>query len=558
VTPIASIRLRRTVPLALAALGLCGGLAACGSVDGGGAATAASAGTPTPGGTIVYGADREPTCLDPHNLGDMPQTYVARQFLDSLVSELPDGRVVPWLADSWTVSPDGLTYTFKLKQGVRFTDGEPFDAAAVKANFDQILDPKTQSTTDLVYLKSYYKGVEVVDPATVKILLRRPYSPLLQALSQAFFGIESPKATARGLKVNCQSPVGTGPFKVKRWVHGQAIELVRNPGYSSPPANAKHRGPAYADGITWRILKDSSVRYSALQSGEAQLIFNVPPEHQKAAEADPNLELQQFVHSGKPFSFALNTTRAPFDDLKVRQAFLYGSNAGDAVRSAYLGVFPHAGGPLSSGTPYYSDAFESAYPHDAAKANELLDAAGWDRRDADGYRVKDGKTLTVRVPYSGDPGDTPPADVTLLQNIQAAEKEVGFKLVLQPQSLNEFYASFADTKAYEAIATYWNSPTAAVLYIVYSTQSLTTDPFSNVSKVSDKRLDEILLRAVATTDRDEQRALYAQAQQIVSDNAWQLSLYPIQTRLGIRKQLQGVWIEPSEGEPVLSDAWLTR
>lgn len=556
-TTIAHTRPRRILPLALTALGLAGGLAACGG-SGEGSATAASAGRPQSGGSIVYGTDREPTCLDPHSLGDMPQTYVARQYLDSLVSMRPDGSVVPWLADAWEVSDDGLVYTFRLRRGVRFTDGEPFDAAAVRANFDQILDPATQSTTDLVYLKSYYRTTNVVDEHTVQIVLRRPYSPLLQALSQAFFGIESPKAMARGLKVNCQSPVGTGPFKVERWDKGQAIHLVRNPDHTSWPADAKHRGPAYLDRITWRILKDSSVRWSALQSGEAQVIFNIPPEHQRSAEADQNIELQEFVHSGKPFSFALNTTRAPFDDLRVRQAFLYGSNAKDAVRSAYLDVFPYSGGPLMSGTPYYDDRFEDAYPHDPQKANELLDAAGWDSRDGEGYRVKDGRTLTVRLPYSGDPGDTPPADVTLFQNIQAALKEVGFKLVLQPQSLNEFYASFADTKAYEAITTYWNSPTTAVLYIVYSTQSLTTDPFSNVSKVSDRRLDDILLRAAATTDREQQRDLYGQAQQIVSDNAWQLSLYPIQTRLGIRKELKDVWIEPSEGEPVLHDAWLQR
>src|SRR3954468_8976707 len=103
-------------------------LAGCGS-----SATPSSgpAGQPVSGGSIVYGADRDPPCLDPHNLGDMPQTYVARQYLDSLVSEKRDGTVVPWLADSWTISPNGLVYTFKLKQGVKFHDGTPLDAAAV-------------------------------------------------------------------------------------------------------------------------------------------------------------------------------------------------------------------------------------------------------------------------------------------------------------------------------------------------------------------------------------------------------------------------------------------
>src|SRR5689334_9459115 len=164
-------------------------LAGCGGGSNGTSPTAA--GPPVSGGSIVYGADREPTCLDPHNNGDMPQVYVARQYLDSLVSERPDGSVVPWLADSWKVSPDGLVYTFAIRSGVKFHDGTPLDAAAVQANFEQILDPATQSQTDTGYLRPYYKSSRAVDPSTFELTLSSPYSALLPVLSQAFFGIES-------------------------------------------------------------------------------------------------------------------------------------------------------------------------------------------------------------------------------------------------------------------------------------------------------------------------------------------------------------------------------
>ncbi|HMJ34452.1 MAG TPA: ABC transporter substrate-binding protein [Baekduia sp.] len=552
--------MRRTTPiraaLVLAAGAVSVALAACGGGASGGTATAST--TPVKGGTVVYGADREPTCLDPHNSGDMPQTYVSRQYLDSLVSELPGGRIVPWLATSWKVSADGLTYTFTLKQGVKFTDGEPLTAAAVKANFEQILDPKTQSSTDLIYLKPYYKSSEAVDAHTLRVTLKKPYSPLLTVLAQAFLGIESPKAMARGLKANCESPVGTGPFIVKQWIHGQRVELVRNPDYNSPPANAKHQGPAYLDGITWRFLKDNSVRFSALKSGEAHLIFNIPPEHQPAAEADPSLELQSFNHSGNPNGFGLNVDRAPFNDLKVRQALLYASNAKEAVKSAYLGVFPYAGAPLGSGTPFYDKSLEDAYPHDPAKAGALLDAAGWTGRNGDGYRTKDGQELAARFVYSSDPGDTPPADVTLYQDIQAAAKEVGFHIKLVPQAQTTFFATFQNPKAYEAVNSYWNSPTPGVLYIVFSTESKETGGFNNASQVSNPALDKILLDAAASNDEAQQRTLYTQAQSIISKNAWQLTLYPVQTRLAISKKLKDVWIEPSEGEPVLHDAYLAR
>ncbi|GAB3471283.1 ABC transporter substrate-binding protein [Kineococcus endophyticus] len=510
------------------------------------------------GGTAVYATDREPTCLDPHNSGDMPQTYIARQYLDSLVSATSDGQVVPWLADSWTISPDGLTYDFTLKKGVEFTDGTPFDAAAVVANFHQILDPATQSSTDLLYLTSYFKQAVAVDDHVVRIELLRPYSPLLIALSQAFFGMESPKAMARGLAQNCVSPVGTGPFVVKRWNRARDVELVGNENYNSAPANAKHQGPAYLEGVTWRFLKDNTTRYSALAGGQVDAIFNLPAESQESAESNPDLQLSSFVHSGSPFSLGLNTRSDVFSDVRVRKAFAHASNAQAAVHSAYGGVYPYEGNTISSGTPSYSAASHDPYPYDPAEAGRLLDAAGWTGRDSEGYRTKDGRRLTVLLPYNSDSGETPPGDVTILQNIQAEEKLVGIEVDLEPLDGSSMNSVWGDETKYDALGTYWNSPTPHVMYIQFSQATLDVDNGQNVAFDADPALDDVLLRASATTDPGTQKVLYAQAQQMVADHAWAVGLYPVQTRLAVRKELKDVWIETSEGEPVLHDAYLTE
>ncbi|MGV1049794.1 MAG: ABC transporter substrate-binding protein [Solirubrobacterales bacterium] len=558
-----TLLLRLTAFLALAAaavaLAACGGgssTAANGPTGGAGAGAGAKApeGDPVQGGSIVYGTDREPTCLDPHNLGDMPQTYVARQFLDSLVSMQPDGTVVPWLADSWTISKDGLQYTFKLKHGVKFTDGTPFDAEAVKANFEQTLDPETQSSTNLVYLLPIYKGIDVLDKYTVRVNLKRPYSPFLDVLGQAFFGMESPKAMARGIKANCVSPVGTGPFILKKWVKGQEIDLVRNPSYNSPPQDANNQGPAYLDSITWRFLPDSSVRWSALQSGEAQIIFNIPPEDFGAAQSDPNIEVQQFVHAGIGHYIVLDNSEPPFDDVKVRQAFNIAANAPAAVESAYQGAYPAATSAISSGTPFYTDKFSNLYPNDVAKAEKLLDEAGW-KKGAGGVREKDGKPLTVKFIYGSGPGETPPAELTLYQNVQAAVKEAGFEVNFVPMPQAQFYEAANVPADFDAEPTYWNCPTPMCMYIVASTETY-DQPFANMSRIKNPELDKTLLAAAATTDRAEQQKLYEKAQQIIAENAYWVPMYPEQTLLGISKKLKGVWIEPSEGEPILSDAWL--
>jgi peptide/nickel transport system substrate-binding protein len=533
-------------------------LAGCGGGSNGTSASGA-AGSPVSGGSIVYGADREPTCLDPHNNGDMPQVYVARQFLDSLVSEKPDGTVVPWLADSWTTSPDGLTYTFKIKQGVKFHDGTPLDAAAVKANFDQILDPATESLTDTGYLRPYYASSEAVDPATFELKLKSPYSALLPVLSQAFFGIESPKAMARGLDANCQSPVGTGPFVIKEWIHGQSVELDRNANYTSAPADAKHQGPAYLEHVSWKFLEDGSVRFGAVQGEGADIIFNPPPQQNASLKADPNLVLQEFTHTGLPNGIALNTTRFPFTDIAVRQAFIHGANAEASVKSAYLGVFNWEPGPLTSTTPFLDKDLRDFYAHDPDKSNQLLDAAGWTQRDADGYRIKDGKQLAATVIYSSDPGDTPPADVTLYQDIQAAEKEIGFNVILKPIPQDQYYAAFTDKNATDGLAgAYWNSPTPLVLTLLYSTDSMVLAPGNNMSWVSNPAIDAPLKQIAAASDVEQQKHFYDQVQQLVAQNAYHLGLYAPTTRLVSKKHLQDVWIEPSEGEPVLHDAWLAK
>jgi peptide/nickel transport system substrate-binding protein len=339
-------------------------------------------------------------------------------------------------------------------------------------------------------------------------------------------------------------------------VHGQSVELDRNPDYNSAPADAKHQGPAYLDHVSWKFLEDGSVRFAAVQGQGADIIFNPPPQQYAALKNDPNLALQEFTHTGLPNGIALNTTHAPFDDTSVRQAFVHGSNADAAVKSAYLGVFDWEHGPVSSTTPFYTD-LKDDYAHDTDKANQLLDAAGWTQRDGDGFRTKGGKQLSATLVYSSDPGDTPPADLTLYQNIQAAEKEIGFNVVLKPLPQDQYYAAFTDKDSYDGLTgAYWNSPTPAVLSICYSTDSLKAAPGNNMSWVSDPKIDDLLHQAAASTDTEQQKKLYQQVQEIVAQNGYHLGLYPQTTRLAAKKHLQDVWIEPSEGEPVLHDAWL--
>jgi peptide/nickel transport system substrate-binding protein len=176
--------------------------------------------------------------------GWVQEAYIDRQVLDSLVSQVQGGKIVPWLATSWKVSADQKTWTFTLKKGVKFTDGTPFNAAAVKANFEYWLDPKAGNSTVRAYIGEYYKSSKAVDDHTFELDLTKPYSPLLSALSQGYFGVQSPQALARGVAANCVDPVGTGPFIVQKWNRGQNIIFVRNPNYSSDEGRQRARDQA--------------------------------------------------------------------------------------------------------------------------------------------------------------------------------------------------------------------------------------------------------------------------------------------------------------------------
>ncbi|MGG5292099.1 ABC transporter substrate-binding protein [Pseudomonas shirazensis] len=512
---------------------------------------------PVHGGTLVYATDREPTCLDPHVAGDMPQVFVAQQYLDSLVSMDSEGRIGPWLATHWQVAADGLSYTFQLRRDVRFTDGTPFNAEAVKDNLDHMANPKTQSSTAGGYIRQY-RGTDVIDEYTAVVHLATPYAAFLEVLAQGFLGIQSPTALKRSRDVNCESPVGSGPFKVARWDRQNQVELVRNPDYNWAPPTAQHQGPAYLERIVWKFIQEPSVRFASLQAGEVDVIEALPPESHEAARRNPDVELIVAQRPGNPTNGTFNLRRAPFDDIRVREAFVRSADIEGALKSVYFGEFPRAGGPLSMATPYYSADFEHSQDYQPARAAKLLDDAGWTSRDAEGYRSKDGKRLRATVLIGAR---TPPSELTLWEQVQATTREAGIELVLEQMSDVQVTARQAAWD-YDIRVGYWNTNTPDVLRIIFS--SAFVQPagvggyHQNSSGYADPGFDSLLDQALATQQPEQRRALYQQAQAQAAGQYLQLTTYPQSTRLGIYKTARGVRLEPSLAVTYLYDAWVIK
>lgn len=539
----------------LVALAMTLGLAGCDGDQEKGPATA-TADKPVSGGTLIYATDREPSCLDPHSLGDMPQVFIAQQFLDSLVSMDDKGHIGPWLASSWEVSPDGLAYTFHLRDDVHFTDGTAFDAQAVKANLDHMVDPKTQSSTAANYI-SQYVGTDVVDAHTAVVRLSTPYAAFLEVLAQGFLGIESPKALARLLEENCQSPVGSGPFKVVAWDRQNQVVLERNPDYAWAPPTADHQGPAYLDKIIWKFIPEASVRFASLQAGDVDVIDSLPPESHGPARQNPSITLVLRDRPGNPAHGMFNITRAPFNDVRVREAFVRAANVEGALKSVFFDEFPRAGGPLSAVTPFFNADFQHLQDYDPQRAEKLLDEAGWTQRDGEGYRVKDGHRLTVKTPLGES---LSVADRALWEQVQASTRQVGFAVELDPASLSGLMKCCYSGWDYDIRTGYWNTNTPDVLRFLFGSSFLKPVGVyrANGSGFTDPEFDRVIQQALETQDPQARGRLYYRAQAIIAQQYLQLTTYPQSTRLAIYKTAKGVHLEPSLSITYLYDAWVRK
>ncbi|MFD1575397.1 ABC transporter substrate-binding protein [Agromyces cerinus subsp. nitratus] len=510
---------------------------------------------PVSGGTLSYASgDAEPTCLDPHVGGNYPQALLAGQFLESLVSRDDSGEIIPWLAESWTASDDGLAWEFTLRDDVAFTDGTPLDAEAVKVNVEHLKDPATQSSTGYLALGKV-DHVEVVSDQVARFVMSSPDSALLESLSQPWLAIESPAGLARGMDENCQAPIGTGPFVVDEWVKQDRVSLVRNDDYTSPPADAAHEGPAYLEAIDWRFVPDAASRYAALQGGQVDVIDNPQPDTIAAAKSNDALTWLDAPRPGAANRIELNSGQAPFDDERVREAFIRAVEVDDGIDALFFGTAERSYSPLSSVEAVaYSD--ESLFEPDLDRANALLDEAGWTERDADGYRVKDGVRLTLRFPVSTN--QSIPAEQSLFEQVQATAGAAGFDVVIELLDLSSWYGALA-AHEYEIVSAPYTKVGPDVLRILYHSDSITPAPsgyFANLAQLDDPEVDSLLADAATTSNAEARAELYEQAQQLILGGYYLLPLYDQQNSFLLSTSVQGARAMPTVSTPTFYDAWL--
>jgi peptide/nickel transport system substrate-binding protein len=324
--------------------------------------------------TLALGMQLEPPVLDPTGgAAAAIREIVYANLFESLTRINEKGDVVPGLAESWTVSPDGKTYTFKLRQGVKFHDGAPFDCSVVKFSYDRAVAP--DSTNAQKPLFADIAATACPDPATAVVTLKRPSANFLFNMGWADAAMISP-ATAGANKTN---PVGTGPFRFKNWVRGDRVELVRNVDYwgSKPALSA----------VTFRFIADPSAATAAMMAGDIDAYSNFPaPEVIDQFRSDKRFTVDIGTTEGKVI-VSLNEARKPFDDVRVRRALIEAIDRKQVIDGAMSAYGKPIGSHFIPGDPGYIDLV-GAYPFDPAKAKKDLADAG----------IPPGTTFTMMLP----------------------------------------------------------------------------------------------------------------------------------------------------------------
>lgn len=295
----------------------------------------------------------------------------------------------PGLATSWDAPPDGMSWTFHLRAGVKFHDGEQFDADVIRWWIEQYRG------TENDYLVNAIGAVTVLDPHTVRFDMKRPDPNLLFSLASSFMGIPAPKAYERlGKDYGVKGAVGTGPFMFKSFAVGQQTVLQRNPDYTWGPGTSDNKGPAKIETLTLREIVNQSTAFLELQTGGVDGLLSVPADFVTKIKAQPNMATIT-APGAEVMYMAFNTAKPPFDDLKVREAAALAIDQRSILQDIYHGVGDEAHSFLIGSLPE-SNMGPDAIGFDLAKAKRILDEDGW-IPGPDGVRVKDGKRLETAL-----------------------------------------------------------------------------------------------------------------------------------------------------------------
>ena len=472
---------------------------------------------PKRGGTLTYATGTDATTLDPQFVTDVPTSRVVMHLHETLVFQDERGEIKPRLAESWEVSADQKTWTFKLRRGVRFHDGTPFDAESVRSSFTRILDAATGSPRRSV--ASVIASVQVLDAHTVALNTSQAFAPLLAQLSTYNLAIMSPTRFQAEGRNYSKRPAGTGPFKLQAWSPGERITLVRNEDYWGDKAQV--------DRIEIRVVPEDSTRVLQILSGEVDVIASVPPVMLPRLQG--NRQVRVLREAGfRTVYIGMNARIAPWNDLRVRQAFAHAINADAIVAGVLRGVGTRGAGLEA---PAIAGAHRSlqALPYNPAQARKLLAEAGFPNGVDSVLYSPTGRYLNDRQ---------------VAEAVVAQAREAGFRLRLETPEWGAYQQMLEAGDRVPSFLMGKGSPSGDVDLTV--NLLMHSKGRMNFFGFSDPKADALIAAQRGATDREKRQKMLDELQQGFHDASVAVVLFYEDQLFAVRSSVQGVTVSPNE------------
>lgn len=462
-------------------------------------APGAQAGAPKKGGTIVILGHQEVASLSPQDDGPSVQRAVIEEIHNALLEINHNYELENVLAESYEVSKDGLTYTFKLRKGVKFHDGTEFTAEDVKYTYEFYGDPKN-ATVIRTRFQSVSK-VEAVDPYTVRVTLKEPDATFLRLAATTFI-VPKQYHSQVGENTYKTKPIGTGPFKLKEWKPAEYTLLEAFPEH--------FRGRPNVDFFRLNVVPEPSVRAIALQTGEADsTVWPLTTEDNLRFAKEGKFKVYR-TPSVAVNHFPLNNRLPQFQDKRVRQAMMYAIDRQRLIDDIYKGAAVLATGNLAPALKEFYEPDVPKYPYDQAKAKALLEEAGW-KVGTDGIREKAGQKLKFTITViSGDQVRKPAAEF-----VQQALKQVGFQVEIREAPVATILEKLPKGEMDASIFNWTYGGTGGE---PDASSTLLTGAARNFSGYSNPKVDELIKAGKRETDPAKRRQIYRDIQKIVAED----------------------------------------
>ena len=502
-------------------------MTACGKAPGGNAADFDQSYPPSSGGTLIDAVIGEPSGLIPMIAGEAAASAVASNIFNSLLKYDKNLELQGELAQSWIVSPDQKTITFKLKPGLKWADGKPLTSADVLFTWKLVTDDNTRTPYG-----SDYKLViraETPDAATFRVSYANPYAPALDSWA----GLQIlPEHLLKGQDINTTSfrfkPVGSHYYKLEEWKPGERISLVRNPNST--------QGPPRIDRLVSRFIPDPAAQFLELLADNIDSMTLNPIQYSRIVPSREDLKqkLALYKELGNNYTYlGFNLKHKPFDDIRVRQAINYAIDKQELIDGVLLGMGEPVSSPYKPGTRWTNPDL-SPYPYDPNKAIALMKAAGYTGRDKEGYLLRDGKRLSFDILTNQNKQREMSAVL-----VQRRLKEIGIDANIRVMEWASFIGRFIKTGDFDVVLLGWGLSLDPDQYSIWHSSQQAPGQFNFIG-YNNPRVDKLLEQGRLELNPDKRMKIYHEFASILLADSPIVYLYAGYGLPAIHKRVKGI------------------